>query len=128
MKIPQRPPPFPELLRKQSDGNRLDAILELARQQIPSGQYLHWDKLRRLKPPESFTIEEWWFATKFQRMSVLKAVPLKDKEGKPFRFSIPDLVQKELHSIDVGAGHSIGIPEPITNPQTRDRYLIRSLM
>jgi Fic family protein len=62
------------------------------------------------------------------RNGVLKPVPLNDKEGKPFRFCIPDLVQKELHAIDVGAGRSIGIPEPITNRQTRDRYLIRSLM
>jgi Fic family protein len=34
----------------------------------------------------------------------------------------------ELHQIDVGAGRSLGVPEPITNPQTRDHYLIRSLI
>jgi Fic family protein len=38
------------------------------------------------------------------------------------------MVQEELHEIDVGAGGSLGVPEPITNPQTRDRYLIRSLI
>ncbi|HTA29971.1 MAG TPA: Fic family protein [Candidatus Cybelea sp.] len=59
---------------------------------------------------------------------MLKSIPLKDKEGNPFRFCTPELVQQELHAIDVGAGRSIGIPEPIANPQTRDRYLIRSLM
>ncbi len=128
MKIPQRPPPFSEMIRKQTDGDRLGAILELARQQIPSEHYLHWDKLRRLKPPEGFTLEEWWLAIKLQRNGVLKAVPLNDKEGKPFRFCTPDIVQQELHEIDVGAGRSIGIPEPITNPQTRDTYLVRSLM
>src|SRR6266567_3549197 len=128
MKIPQRPPPFSETIRKQTDGDRLGAILELARQQIPSEHYLHWDKLRRLKPPEGFTLEEWWLAIKLQRNGVLKAVPLNDKEGKPFRFCTPDIVQQELHEIDVGAGRSIGIPEPITNPQTRDTYLVRSLM
>lgn len=90
MKIPQKPPPFPELLRKQPDGDRLDAIFELVRRQIASEYYLHWDKLRRLTPPEGFTIEEWWLATKLQRTGGLKAVPLKDKEGKPFRFCIPD--------------------------------------
>jgi Fic family protein len=89
---------------------------------------LHWDKLRRLTPPQGFTTEEWWFAIKFQRNGVLQSVPLNDKQGEPFRFCIPELVQQELHEIDFGAGRSIGIPEPITNPQTRDRYLIRSLM
>jgi Fic family protein len=128
MKMPQKPPPFAELIRKLTDVKGLDAVLDLARQQMASDHYLHWDKLRRLKAPEGITNEEWWLATKFQRNGALKPVPLLDKAGKPFRFCVPDLVQQELHLIDVGAGRSIGIPEPITNPQTRDRYLIRSLM
>lgn len=114
-------------LRKQMEAGRLDEILKLSRETV-TGHYLHWDKLRRLKPPAGFTVEDMWLGAKFQRMGYLKPVPLNDKEGNPFKFGIPDLVQKELHAIDVGAGRSIGIPEPITNPQTRDRYLIRSLM
>lgn len=35
---------------------------------------------------------------------------------------------EELHQIDMGAGGMISLPEPITNPQTRDRYLVSSLM
>src|SRR5581483_11828634 len=127
MRILQRPPPFHDLLRKYLEANRLDAILELARKHSASGQYQHWDKIRRLKPPSGLTHEEWWFATKFHRVGELKTAPCKDSQGNPFRFCIPDLVQEELHTIDFGAGRAIGIPEPITNPQTRDRYLIRSL-
>jgi Fic family protein len=37
-------------------------------------------------------------------------------------------VQENLHRIDVGGGAAVGTPEPITNPQTKDKYLIRSLM
>lgn len=59
---------------------------------------------------------------------MLKKIPLKDKAGRPFQFGVPDLVQAELHDIDVSADRSIGVPEPITNPQTRDKYLIRSLI
>jgi Fic family protein len=128
MRIPQEPPPFNELVRKLTSVERFDAILELTRHPNAAEHYLHWDQLRRLKPPEGLSLEEWWFGTKLQRMGVLKSIPLQDKAGKPFRFCIPDLVQKELHAIDVGAGRAIGVPEPITNPQTRDRYLIRSLM
>lgn len=67
---------------------------------------------------------------KLQRLGMLKPIPLLDrsKAKRPFQFCIPDLVQQELHQIDVGAGRAIGVPDPITNPQTRDRYLIRSLM
>jgi Fic family protein len=128
MRIPQRPPPYSELLLERVDGSRLANILSLMGTQIASDHYLHWDKLRFHPVPEGLTLEEWWLAIKFQRSGVLKSIPLNDGEGKLFRFCSPDLVQQELHVIDVGAGRPIGIPEPITNPQTRDRYLIRSLM
>jgi Fic family protein len=128
MRIPQTPPPYLELIRGRVSGERLGIVLSLVGLQIASEHYQHWDKLRHYPPPEGLTLEEWWLAIKLQRNGVLKSIPLNDKEGKPFRFCTPDLVQQELHAIDVGAGRLIGIPEPITNPQTRDRYLVRSLM
>jgi Fic family protein len=128
MRIPQKPPPYMGLLQKLMGGEHFGAFLGRLGLQIASEHYLHWEKLRHHPLPEGLTLEEWWLAMKLQRNGVLKPVPLNDKEGKPFRFCIPDLVQKELHAIDVGAGRSIGIPEPITNRQTRDRYSIRSLM
>jgi hypothetical protein len=47
---------------------------------------------------------------------------------RPFRYYITDIVQELLHDIDSGAGGLIGIPDPITNPQTRDRYVVSSLI
>ena len=113
-------------MRKCMKANKIDAVLRLAVE--PSDDYPHWDKLRHLKPPDGLTAEEWWLGIKLRREGRLKVLPLLDKEGQPFQFGVPDLVQAELHDIDVGAGRSIGIQEPITNPQTRDRYLIRSLI
>lgn len=106
----------------------MDEILELARSIPVSEGYLHWDHLRHLPPPSGLTSEEWWLAVKLQRMGSLKPIPLLDKGQRPFRYCVPDIVQKALHEIDVGAGRSIGVPEPIINPQTRDRYLVRSLI
>ncbi len=126
MKMPQKPPSFRELLSQQDANQRLNAILELSR--TPYADYPHWEKLRHLPAPAGFTSEEWWLAVKFQRTGASKPLPLLDKLGRPFSFCVPDPVQAELHEIDVGAGSAIGIPEPITNPQTRDRYLIRSLI
>lgn len=126
MKMPQKPPPFAELLQKLSQAQRLNDALELSRQ--PFAGYPHWDKLRHLPPPAGFTSEEWWLSVKLQRNSASKPLPLFDKQGRPFRFWVPEDVQAQLHQIDVGAGSALGIPEPITNPQTRDRYLIRSLI
>lgn len=128
MRMPLKPPPFLDLLRKQADLSRLDVVLERAREPFHPGEYPHWDKLRHLEPPEGLSLEEWWLGLKFQRAAMVKPLPLLDKRGKPFQFCVPDLIQAELHQIDVGAGRAIGFPDPITNPQTRDRYLIRSLI
>jgi Fic family protein len=35
---------------------------------------------------------------------------------------------RQLHRIDIGAGGAIGIPEQITNSQTRDQYYVKSLI
>ena len=50
-------------------------------------------------------------------------IGLKDKKEKPFAFSVPGLVMEELHQIDLGSGGLVSVPEPMTNPHTRDRYL-----
>jgi len=90
--------------------------------------YRHWDELKYRTPPAGLTHEGWWLALKYQRMVGWKSIPLKDKRGCSFGFSIPDRISKQLHGIDLGAGGRIGMPEPVTNPETRDQYLIRSLM
>jgi Fic family protein len=127
MKIPRTPPDFMKRVAELSKTNRLLDLLNLAKYQSVT-EYYHWDKLRHLKPPAGFSSEEWWAAIKLQRNGGQKPLDLRDKAGQPFRFSVPEQVQKELHQIDVGAGGSLGVPEPITNPQTRDHYLVRSLM
>jgi len=103
-------------------------LVELAQRQRASRDYLSWDMVMRRSPPEGHSVRDLWLATKLQRNGVLKPIPLQDKLGAPFRFCVPELVLEYLHSIDVKAGGAIGIPEPIINPQTRDQYLIRSLM
>jgi len=128
MRIPQKPPNFEKLIAGLQNSAKLGKIMSLSHTERMSRYYMPWDKLRRYPPPEGHTREEWWLALKMSRLGLLKPIPLNDKEGMPFQFCAPDLVQEELHEIDVGAGGSIGVPEPITNPQTRDYYLIRSLM
>lgn len=120
------PSPPPDALVWKNTG-QLMKLMELAKNPIFNRHYLHWDKLRYHKV-EGYTAEEMWSAAKIQRMGTLKPVPLKDTKGNPFKFSVPELVAELLHEIDMGAGATIGVPEPITNPQTKKQYLIRSLM
>ena len=126
MKIPQTPPPMDELVRKCLGSRTVDEILRAAID--PPDDYLHWDKLRHLTPPEGLSSEAWWLGIKLRRQGLLKSLPLLDKAGKPFLFGVPDRVQAELHDLDRGAGQGIGIPDPVVNPQTRDKHWVRSMM
>lgn len=128
MRLPQMPPDLDGLLKQAFKTKRFEHVLRLADLIQPEDSYLHWDKLRRRSPRRGFSHEEWWLALKLRRKAACKQVPLLDKAGQPFSYYITDIVQELLHEIDSGAGGFIGIPDPITNPQTRDRYVISSLI
>lgn len=130
MRLPQSPPnPKPEGLMAEIAKVAPERMIQLARHALTGTKgYLHWDQLRHRPPPEGFSHREWWLALKLFRTTALQPISLKDKEGRPFRFAVPEEVLQELHQIDLGAGGLVSIPEPIVNPQTRDRYLVRSLI
>ena len=92
------------------------------------GRYLHWEKLKYLKPPENMTTKEYWLGTKLARTPLLKKLPFTDKDGQPFKFATPDNVLKMLHRLDKNASGQIKMPEPVTSPGTRDMYLVNSLI
>lgn len=126
MRIPQSPPPLTELFSAAQSSGHFSEIVNLSQTGGTARHYVHWDKLRRYRVPTGFTHREWWLALKLSRGG--KPLALTDQRGRPFSFSVPELVLEELHQIDLGSGGLVSVPEPITNPQTRDRYLINSLM
>lgn len=89
-------------------------------------QYRPWDKVRFLTPPAGLTHEQWWAGIKLNRD--LRDVPLTDVDGLPFSYTLPDVLLEGLDDITRRASGTLGAPELVTNPGTRDRYLIRSLM
>ena len=129
LRKPQSPPSFQSLTQRVlADSTKFDQVLAAAADSRLMRQYFHWEKLRRLTPPPGLTLEEWWFGLKFRRLGQFRPMPLLDKSGVPFQFMVPDTVLEKLHDIDRLAGGLLKMPEQITNPQTRDQYLIRSLM
>lgn len=92
------------------------------------GKYRHWDTIRRITPPDDLSSEEWWLRTKFARHSMMKDLPLADAEGEPFKYALPDAALAMLHIIDQRASGEIAINEVVTNPATRDRYVVNSLI
>lgn len=127
MKKPMPPPDFDELI-ESLDQTKLVKVINTVSSPLVKGRYLHWDKLRYLTPPRGLSNEEWWLGLKFHRKSLTKPVPLLDIEGDLFRFAEPEPVNEWLHDLDMEAGGIIQMPIEITNPDTRDRYWVSSLI
>jgi hypothetical protein len=134
VKIPESPPPLAELLREIPSLERLAHLATLARSTGRRREYLHWDKLRRLRPPGGLTHREWWLTIKLARHDTLQDVGLTDPLGRPFRFSIPEVALKALHAIDRatvgdrGTDGKAGAPGHMPNPKHRNLFLSSSLM
>lgn len=128
MRLPQSPPDIKRIFQECTP-EQTQAIFEAAiGKSVQRRGYEHWDKLRRLSPPDGLTHREWWAATKLQRATLLKEIPLRDTDGDPFWYAYADPITERLHEIDFRTGGQIAMPEPITNPQLRDRYIIGSLI
>src|SRR4030067_2423861 len=123
MKIPLKPPSFEELIGKsRAAKDNPERIFEVLKRggAMHRGEYIHWDKLRHLEPPEGLSTEEWWLTVKTARQSLYRTLPFNDAHNHPFRFAMADPVLRLLHQVDRDAGGQIQAPEIIVNPQTRD--------
>jgi len=130
MKIPRKPPKLQEILKKQS-GDPVDFLVKMGqsvRDTTFNNQYIHWDELRLKDLPKDTDIEEIWAGLKFRRMGNRKDIPLEDKAGSLFSYCTPDYLQESLAYIDRHASGKIQTADQITNSQTRNRYIISSLM
>lgn len=130
MQLPVVPPAFEPLLHATfAQGPELLARLMHGVSEVDGqGRYLHWDKLRHLPPPNGLTSEQWWLGVKLTRRKNFKPLPLRDRNGAAFQYGLPAIVHKDLHWLDRHASGSIHVEAAITHPQTRDTYLIRSLI
>ena len=130
MQLPVAPPPFQDLWQATfAQGPDLLARLMGTYSDVDAkGRYLHWDKLRHLPAPDGLTSEQWWLGIKMARRKNYQRLPLHDKRGLAFQYGLPAVVQKEFHWLDRHASGSIHAESAITDPQTRNTYLIRSLI
>ena len=127
MKRPLAPPPLEKLLERRKQ--RLPDVLRLGGQPTVGGHYIHWDQLRRKTPrPADLSAGEWWTGIRLARFSQSRPLPLEDTRGRPFLYMLPDRVLEALHRIDSGASGRIGVTEAVTNPATRDQFIVSSLI
>jgi Fic family protein len=121
-------PSYTELLGKLG-GEAAVRVLTTVGITRDTGDYIHWDKLRRLSPPNGLSTEEWWLGITATRMSERRLLPLKDVSGSPFSYGLPDLVLKHLHHIDQRCSGEVAMDEVVTSErQAGQRFLVNSLM
>lgn len=127
MRRPVSPPPLDKLLAKYKD--RLPVVLTRGTPATVDGHYIHWDKLRRKTPrPADLSAGEWWTGIRLARFGQSRLLPLRDTRGRSFTYMLPDRVQEGLHRIDSRASGRIGVTDTVTNPSTRDEFVINSLI
>ncbi|HEY2791237.1 MAG TPA: hypothetical protein VGJ28_02710, partial [Micromonosporaceae bacterium] len=102
-------------------------LFELLGAPEPPG-YPHWDELRRTAPPDGLTHEDWWLATKIRRSATRRLTGLYDPDGRPFTYTLPDQVLREIEFVASTGSGQISLGEEVANPATRDRYLMNSLI
>jgi Fic family protein len=131
MKLPQTPP-FNDAPHKVLAELDQTALLRLFQADVgpcdAKGRYLHWDKLRHLPTPEGLTPDLHWVATKLAREKIARGLPLISKDGRPFRFCIPDILMRDLLWLSENASGAIEADSVVRDKSTREHYLFNSLI
>ncbi len=129
MKTPARPPVVAET---SSVGEWLQrALVEGLSPWVAGaqGEYRSWETFRFQTPPEGFAIDEWWHVVRTSRRASARRIPgLVDKAGVPFPFNLPDPVLEACDEIARDASGQIRVSELVTDPDTRDRFVVNSLI
>jgi Fic family protein len=116
-------------LVKRLGGETLAQVLQTLGVTRSADEYPHWDKLRHRQPPEGLSAEEWWLGIKAARTAETRLLPLRDTNGNPFSYGLPDLVLKHLHRIDQRCSGEVAMDEVVTSEQQAgQRFLVNSLM
>lgn len=128
MRIPRKPPNYWKIFHETVKADRLSKVFESEIIHSQPNRYLHWDKLRHLTPPGDLTHDEWWLALKLHRRNLGKTTPLTDTNDQPFAYVLTDPIPEQLLYMDQNLAGTISMPDALTNPETKDRYLINSLI
>lgn len=121
------PPDIGEIIHRLAPG-RVSELMQ-SRGSAARPDYVHWDKLRQLTPPDGMTHEEWWLLIKLTRDSLRRTIPLTDPQDRAFLYGVPDTVARQLHYVDQRCSGEVAMPEVVTaDDHARRHYLVNSLM
>ncbi len=112
---------------------KTDELMEIMDKSISvmqkaNSRYLYWDDFKYLKFPTGVPKEVAWRLVKMNRQFQSTAFPLRDKDGRYFRFWLPDASQKSLHMIDLEFGGRLGLNDQAMSKSAKQKYVISSIM
>lgn len=92
-------------------------------------RYLSWDEIRYSRAPAPLNTEAWWVGIKLHRLQARQQIPLRDRKGEAFSYTVTHMMQALLHQIDLHAGGILNTNnQHALNETDRNRYLLTSLM
>lgn len=129
MKLPRHAPSLKSLLSADSDALPLIFALPTPIGAEVSGEYSHWDNIwRSTSFPTGLNSERLWLAIKLARNVGRRHLILSDKAAQPFSIALSDSMLRRLHFLDREAAGSILGLERGEDKESRDGYLVRSLI
>ena len=120
-----RPPPLFDVL-KGVDAPTMIRLVDAGA--TVGGRYLHWNEVRRRKPAEGLTLEQWWAGMRWARHLSARRTGLLDTRGDPFTYSLVDPLLERLHNLDLRAAGRTAAPAAVVDRTTRDNYMVRGLI
>ena len=127
MPLRQKSPNFAEFFDQEVQQDP-KIIINLLSANFDDSHYLHWSELIRRTPPEGLTHEQWWLGLKLKRNASQRTVPLANKHGKKFTFTLTDRVLQSVESIAARLGGPRELTSGTLTPAGRDKYVVRSLV
>lgn len=128
MRLASPAPTLQDLFSRIDLNDRLPAIFDAVASPTVGGEYPHWDDVRRRRPPEGLTLDEWWLGIKYARANRARAFPLSDLKGDFFGYCLTDEALSILHWIDQHGAGEILVSDAVPEPADRSRYLVSSLI
>ncbi len=136
MKVPEQPPVLTahlqDLMKEENTDAILDLSIKIASSEIKSfdgkGRYLHWEKHKHLEPPEGYTQNLHWFATKSARQKMYEPLPFRSVNGEHFQYCLPSPVFQDIVWVSEQAKGVVAADPKIKDPKTKNTYLISSLI
>ena len=119
MPLRQKSPNFDEVLKREVHASP-ESVLTWAAKALDDSRYLHWSELIQRTPPGGLTHKQWWLGLKLRRNASQRVVPLTNKAGNRFTFTLTDKILQSVESIAARLGGPRELTSGTLTPAARD--------